>query len=194
MERLLWFLAILVAAFAPALGAQTVVNSWSTGTTFAGGLDYDPASGTIWVVDSTDDLILQFDRAGVLLQSWPAGPPPGSTSTAAQPIGCALDPATGNLWVADEGEWCYELDPAGNLTGRSWRTTPAVSDVSSAAWDPVNGTIWISQDSGTRVAVGFDVNGVALQAFSLAAAGLVAPVGVGLRAVSRPPFPVEVAA
>jgi DNA-binding beta-propeller fold protein YncE len=183
MKRLFHLAAI--AAIASALPAQTVVNSWPTGSSFPGGLDYDPSTGTVWVVDSTDDAILQFDRNGVLLQSWVAGPPPGSTATTAMPIGCALDPATGNLWVADENEWCYELDPSGNWTGRGWSTSPAVIDVSSAAWDPVNGTIWISQDSGTRAAVEFDVNGVALQTVLLGGAGSVDPDGFGFHSVTR---------
>jgi hypothetical protein len=179
-------LAVVAAMLTGTAGAQTIVNSFSVpplGSAFVGGVDYDPGSDTIWTADETNDIFHQFDRAGNLLQAIPAQSPPGTTLSP-QPIGVGVDPLTGNLWVGDEGEYVYEMTPAGVPTGVSWSTQPAVTDVSGVAFDPVTGHIFVSQDSSPQTIVEFDQAGVVLMTINLAPSGSTDPDGLAYNPIT----------
>ena len=134
MKRFLFISAFALLAFALPASGQTIVNQFSTGGSFAGGLEYDAATDTIWLADSTADMIFRYEPERVtpaheLRRA--AGPRPSAS---------AWIPVTGNLWVGDESEYVDELDPHRNVpTGRAWPTTPTITDVSGVAVDPVTG-------------------------------------------------------
>jgi hypothetical protein len=143
------------------------------GTAFLGGLEFDCNSGIVWIVDETNDIVSAYDAAGHFLKSYPAIPPPGSAVTAPQPIGVGINAATGMLWVGDEAEVVYELNPhTGAATGIAWPTTPAITDVSGVAVNPLTGNVYVAQDSGTpRKIVEFTPSGAVVQTINLPATG-----------------------
>ncbi len=177
MKRQVFFIALAFCSIAAVAGAQTIVNSWSTGGTFPGGLDYDSGTGTIWVADQTLDLIQQFDRNGNLLNSFPSVLP--------MPIGVGVDPATGNVWIGDETEVYYEMTSSGVPTGNSFSTLPYITDVSGVALDPVTGHIYISQDSGTRQIGEFDQAGNWIQTIDLSGSGSTDPDGLAYNSATQ---------
>jgi hypothetical protein len=166
---------ILFFCLAPA-DAQTIKNQWPTNANFAGGLDYDIGSDTVWVADENAVVILQFDRIGNPLTSFA---PPKSL-----PIGVGVDPVTGNVWIGDESEWVDEVTPAGVPTGRSWSTQPAITDVSGLAFDPATGNIYVSQDSFPQTIAEFDPNGLLIQTIDITGAGSTDPDGLAYNPVT----------
>ncbi len=173
-------LCVSILALTTTAAAQTVVNSFDVqplGTAFVGGIAYDSTTDHVWVADSTSDLISEYDRSGTLIQQII----PVSTSV----IGVASDPASNSLWIADENEMVYEYDRVTGLsTGVFWSVTPTITDLSSAAFDSDTGTLWFSQDSGTRIAAEFDTAGLLLQSIDLTAAGAVDPDGLAFNTVT----------
>ena len=177
MKRYLFIAALACCAMAAPAFSQTIVNQFSTGGSFSGGLEYDSATDTIWVADSTADMIYQFDRSGSLLQSF--------ASPRTQAIGVGVDPATGNVWVGDESEYVDEIDSSGVPTGRAWSTSPTVTDVSGIAFDPATGHIFVSQDSGTRIIAEFDPNGNPIRVIDLTSSGSTDPDGLGYNPITQ---------
>jgi hypothetical protein len=171
MKAYLFIITCCLITISVPVNAQTIVNQWPTGGVFAGGLDYDPGTDTVWLADETAVMIMQFDRNGTLLNSFAA---PKSL-----PIGVGVDPSTGNVWIGDESEWVDELTPAGVPTGRSWSTAPHITDVSGLAFDPDTGHIYISQDSSPQKIAEFDPDGNMIQIIDLTGAGSTDPDGLG---------------
>lgn len=171
MKNLLVIVAFVLCTFAIPAEAQTIVNQWPTGGSFAGGLDYDPGTDTVWLADENDVVIRQYDRNGNLLVTFAA---PRS-----MPIGVGVDPTTGNIWIGDESEYVDEVTPAGVPTGRSWPTTPTIVDVSGVAVDPVTGHVFVSQDAFPQMIAEFDQNGVPIKTIDLTGAGSADPDGLG---------------
>ncbi|MHC4945007.1 MAG: NHL repeat-containing protein, partial [Planctomycetota bacterium] len=176
MKAYLFIITCCLVSISVPTNAQTIVNQWPTGGVFAGGLDYDPGTDTIWVADETAVMIMQFDRNGTLLNSFAA---PKSL-----PIGVGVDPYTGNVWIGDESEWVDELTPAGVPTGRSWSTAPHITDVSGLAFDQDTGHIYISQDSSPRQIAEFDPDGNMIQIIDLSGTGSADPDGLGYHHVT----------
>jgi len=149
--------------------SQTIVNQFSTGGTFAGGVD--AFGGVIWVVDSSLDEIQCFAGDGNPILTVPA---PSATV-----IGAGYDPMRETLWIGDEGEFCIEVDANdGTPTGAQFDTIPDITDVSGAAVDPITGNIFISQDSAPQKIVEFDRDGNALRTIDLVGAGSSDPDGL----------------
>lgn len=158
------------------VNAQVIVNEWPTGGNFAGGLDYDPGSDTVWLGDQSTDMITQYDRFGNVLYSFP--------SPRNLPLGLGVDPITGNIWVGDEGEYVDEVTPTGVLTGRSWDVSAYVTNLSGLAYDPVTEHIFISQDASPEQILEFDTNGVLIGIIDLGGAGSTDPDGLGYNTVT----------
>jgi hypothetical protein len=169
-------LAFVLCAFVAPLSAQTIVNQWNTGGAFAGGLDYDTATDTVWVADSNTDTIYQFQRDGTPITSWAA---PDVTA-----IGVAVDPVTGNVWIADESETVFEMTPDGSTVLRNWSVNPPIIDLSGLALDHITGNIITVQDSGTRQIGVFDQDGNLVDLIDLSASGSSDPDGIGYNSVT----------
>ncbi|MBL8898980.1 MAG: hypothetical protein JNM84_15170 [Planctomycetes bacterium] len=187
MRQILPLLALGTLLAAAAGQTPTIVNQFDVpplGTSFVGGVDYDPINDTLWTVDQTNDLIQRFDRAGNLLATFPAPIPPGTTANPL-PIGAAVDPVTGNLWVVDEAEVVYEMRVDGTLTGVNFRTTPTIVDASGLAFDPETRHLFVSQDSGTRAIGEFTLTGVAVQSIPIGAAGSADADGLAYNPILR---------
>ncbi len=177
MRASAFLLSVLVTGLLSATaGAQWIVDEWSTGGSFAGGLDYDAGTGTIWVADPTDDMIRQFNRSGTLLQSFPA--------PRANAVGVGADSSTGNLWIGDESETVDEVTSAGVPTGRSWTTIPHVTDLSGVTFDPLGGHIYVSQDSYPQQIVEFDQSGTWIRTIDVTGTGSIDPDGLVYNSVT----------
>ncbi|HEX6812556.1 MAG TPA: hypothetical protein VF384_13100 [Planctomycetota bacterium] len=112
---------------------------------FAGAVAYDAVTNEVVVIDQTAGNVKFYDRAtSALLQQYPV--PTGSLA-----IGGQVDITTGRLWVVGENEIVYEIDRSGIIVS-SWSCAPTISDASALALDPLNDTVWISNDSAHIVA------------------------------------------
>ncbi|MHC4945137.1 MAG: hypothetical protein ACYTG7_19135 [Planctomycetota bacterium] len=155
--------ALILFAFVASSNSQSIVNQWPTGGAFAGGLDYDAATDTVWVADSNTDTIYQFQRDGTPITSWAA---PDLLA-----IGIAVDPITTMVW------------PDGTTLLRSWSVNPPISDLSGLALDPLTGNLIAVQDSGTRQIGVFDQDGGLVDLIDLGASGSSDPDGIGYNPV-----------
>ncbi|MHC4945136.1 MAG: NHL repeat-containing protein [Planctomycetota bacterium] len=176
MKAYLLSIAFILCAFVAPLNSQSIVNQWGTGGAFAGGLDYDSATDTVWVADSNTDTIYQFKRDGTPITSWAA---PDALA-----IGIAVDPITGNVWIADESETVYEMTPDGATVLDSWSVNPPIVDLSGLALDHITGNIITVQDSGTRQIGVFDQDGNLVDLIDLSASGSSDPDGIGFNSVT----------
>lgn len=174
--RIIVFSFVVCVLAMPAV-AQTIVNSWPTGGTFAGGLDYASDTGTVWIADETAQLIMQFDRNGNLLTSF--------ASPNTLPIGVGVDPVTGNIWIGDENEVVDEVTPAGVPTGRSFSTLPYIDDVSGLAVDPVTGNIYVGKDGSPQTIAEFAPDGTWIQSIDVSGSSAGDPDGLAYNHVTQ---------
>lgn len=82
-----------VTEFDPVTGAPTGNSFTPQGSVDGDGITYNPVSRTFLMGEDTGDQILEVDRSGTLLNTYPVGP--------ISPEGLALDTVTGTVFVAN---------------------------------------------------------------------------------------------
>jgi len=175
MKTYILVIGILFFALGTA-NSQELVASWPSSGSFAGGLEYDNATNTVWVVDATDDMVFQYSRIGALLTSFP--------DPDADAIGIGVCQLTGMLWIGSQTENMYQVDPLGAVIS-SWSTKPSINDVSGVAVDPITGNIYVSQDSAPHRIVEFDQLGNTIQIIDLTNSGSTDADGLGYNPITR---------
>jgi uncharacterized protein YjiK len=91
------FVVLSVALTGTAFAQLTVVQQWSVGTLFPGGIAYDMDRDHVFMVTNSSNEFHEFDRFGTFINMWS-----GAGAQCNWPVGLDIHDGTHNLWVADE--------------------------------------------------------------------------------------------
>jgi hypothetical protein len=125
------------------------IGSWDPS-----GLAYDPATGTLYLVDSEVDEVTPRGTADMWALNLDGTlKPNGATSLysyTTEPTGIAFDPASGNLYITDDDVFKVNVtnvaDPSVKLA--SFATAPlGGDDPEDVSFNPVNGHLYIANGS-----------------------------------------------
>ncbi|MBK9386468.1 MAG: hypothetical protein IPN34_16775 [Planctomycetes bacterium] len=173
--------ACVALSLASPSSAQTIVHQFAvppTGGAQARGLDYDPISDTIWVVEEYGR-IYRFTRQGVVLAMH------GRPVVPYSPKGLAVDPLTGHVWIGGVSGDVVEMRPDGTLTGLSFNLRPQITSLGGLAFDPESRTLLASEASPPPRFAEFTLSGTWVRNLPIVGIGSWDPVGLAYDPLSR---------
>lgn len=124
----------------------SIVQQWPVDQ-FPGGICYDSDRDHIWLVNDSDNDVIEYTRTGIFVSQFP-----GSQVGLSLPIGMDFDAGTENLWICDETslEKVVECTREGVLVSE-FSVDAEMDDASALAINTNNDHLYIADDNVNEV-------------------------------------------